>query len=110
MDRRPRRDVEAQAGRGPRSLQQDPLHDRSFAAYNAGPGNFLRIRRATIASGLDPHLWFNNVELGAAKEIGRETVQYAASIFKYYVSFRLAEERDAAKTESKAAPVLDAPR
>jgi membrane-bound lytic murein transglycosylase MltF len=81
----------------------------TFAAYNAGPGNFLKIRRAAISSGLDPHLWFNNVETGAAKVIGRETVQYVANIFNYYVSFRLAKERDKAKMESKAARVLDAP-
>ncbi len=82
----------------------------TFAAYNAGPGNFLKIRRAAIASGLDPHIWFNNVETGAAKVIGGETVQYVGNIFKYYISFKLAEERDAAKAESRAAPVLDAPR
>jgi hypothetical protein len=76
---------------------------------NDGPGNFDRIRRAAIASGLDPHIWFNNVETGAAKVIGRETVQYVANIFKYYISFQLAQERDAAKAESKAPPVPDAP-
>jgi len=78
----------------------------TFAAYNAGPGNFARIRRATVASGLDPHLWFNNVETGAANVIGRETVQYVANIFKYYISFKLAEERLEAKKESRTAPVL----
>ena len=72
----------------------------TFAAYNAGPGNFWRIRKAAIASGLDPHVWFNNVEKGAARVIGRETVQYVANIFKYYISFKLAEERLEAKKES----------
>ena len=92
------------------SLKEPDRTLMTFAAYNAGPGNFLRIRRAAIASGLDPHLWFNNVETGAAKVIGRETVQYVANIFKYYVSFKLAEARDQAKMESKVAPVIDAPR
>ena len=82
----------------------------TFAAYNAGPGNFFRIRRATTAAGLDPHLWFNNVETGAAKVIGRETVQYVANIFKYYVSFKLAEERLEAKKESQSAPLREEQR
>ena len=72
----------------------------TFAAYNAGPGNFWRFRQAAAASGLDQHVWFNNVETGAARLIGRETVQYVANIFKYYISFRLAEERLEAKKES----------
>ena len=79
----------------------------TFAAYNAGPGNFWRIRKATAASGLDPHVWFNNVETGAAKVIGRETVQYVANIFKYYISFKLAEERLEAKKESRPASLQE---
>ena len=35
--------------------------------------------------------------------IGRETVQYVANIFKYYISFKLAEERLEAKKESQPA-------
>ena len=31
---------------------------------------------------------FKNVEVAAAKEIGRETVQYVSNIFKYYVAYR----------------------
>ena len=72
----------------------------TFAAYNAGPGNFWRFRQAAAASGFDQHVWFNNVETGAARLIGRETVQYVANIFKYYISFKLAEERLEAKKES----------
>lgn len=75
----------------------------TFAAYNAGPGNFWRFRNAAAASGLDPHVWFDNVETGAARVIGRETVQYVANIFKYYISFKLAEERLEAKKESQPA-------
>ena len=75
----------------------------TFAAYNAGPGNFRRFRNAAAASGLDPHVWFDNVETGAARVIGRETVQYVANIFKYYISFKLAEERLEAKKESQPA-------
>ena len=30
--------------------------------------------------GLDPHAWFGNVELVAAKHIGQETVTYVANM------------------------------
>ena len=40
--------------------------------------------------GYDPNMWFNNVEVAAAKVIGRETTQYVANIYKYYVAYRLA--------------------
>ena len=32
---------------------------------------------------------FRNVEIVAAKRIGRETVQYVSNIYKYYVAYRL---------------------
>jgi membrane-bound lytic murein transglycosylase MltF len=38
---------------------------------------------------LDPNVWFKNVEIVAAKRIGRETVQYVSNIFKYYVAYKL---------------------
>ena len=41
--------------------------------------------------GLDPNIWFNNVEHAAAKLIGRETVQYVSNIYKYYLAYRLVE-------------------
>jgi hypothetical protein len=44
-------------------------------------------------------VWFNNVELMAAEQIGPETVSYVANIYKYYIAYTLAlhaaEERDA---------------
>ena len=42
--------------------------------------------------GLDPNQWFHNVELVAARRVGREPVQYVANIFKYYIAYtRIAE-------------------
>jgi membrane-bound lytic murein transglycosylase MltF len=38
--------------------------------------------------GLDPNRWFYNMEVVAAQEIGRETVQYVGNIFKYYIVYR----------------------
>lgn len=64
----------------------------AFAAYNAGPGNLRKFRKIAEASGLDPNLWFNNVEQGAAKTVGRETVQYVGNIYRYYIAYKLASE------------------
>ena len=74
----------------------------SFAAYNAGPAKIAKLRKETSESGLDSNKWFGNVEHIVAKRVGRETVQYVANIYKYYIAYTLltqrAEERDAAKT------------
>ncbi len=69
-------------------------HLFAFASYNAGPNRIARMRRRAAAQGLDPNVWFNNVEVLAAKEIGRETVQYVSNIFKYYVAYKLALEKE----------------
>ena len=65
----------------------------SLAAYNAGPAKIARLRREAKADGLDPNLWFNNVEIIAARRIGRETVTYVANIYKYFVGYKLAASR-----------------
>jgi len=75
----------------------------TFAAYNAGPGRVRQLRREAAQRGLDPNVWFGNVERVASERIGRETVTYVSNIFKYYVSYRLlsaqAERRVVAKAE-----------
>jgi membrane-bound lytic murein transglycosylase MltF len=69
----------------------------AFAAYNAGPGKIQSLRREAQAEGLDPNLWFNNVERVVAARVGQETVRYVRNIYKYYVAYKLIEEADAAK-------------
>jgi len=68
----------------------DPLNAMllSLAAYNMGPGRMNQMRKKASAQGLNPNEWFGQVELIAAREIGRETVQYVSNIYKYYTSFR----------------------
>jgi len=44
----------------------------ALAAYNAGPGRVRQLRAKAQAAGLDPNVWFGNVEVIAAREIGRE--------------------------------------
>lgn len=69
-----------------------PEHRTDFAvaAYNAGPARINRLRRQAKAQGLDPNLWFSNVEFVARQVIGRETVQYVSNIYIYYVAYRTA--------------------
>ncbi len=65
----------------------------TFAAYNAGPGNLRKFRRLAQKSGLDPNIWFQNVEHAAARVVGRETVDYVGNIYKYYVAYKLVQSR-----------------
>jgi len=65
----------------------------TFAAYNAGPARVAKLRSEAEKKGLDPNVWFNNVELIAAKRIGRETVQYVSNILKYYIAYKFLEEK-----------------
>jgi membrane-bound lytic murein transglycosylase MltF len=67
----------------------------TFAAYNAGPGRLKQLRNETAKRGLDPNVWFGNVERVASERIGRETVTYVSNIYKYYITYRLlADQRD----------------
>jgi membrane-bound lytic murein transglycosylase MltF len=70
--------------------EMDTLNQQLFAlaAYNCGPGRTAQLRRMAKARGLNPNKWFDNVEIIAAQEIGRETVQYVSNIYKFYASYR----------------------
>ncbi len=61
----------------------------AFASYNAGPARVISLRDKAAKMGLNPNVWFHNVEVVAAKEIGRETVQYVSNIYKYYIAYRM---------------------
>ncbi|MFC1680702.1 transglycosylase SLT domain-containing protein [Pseudomonadota bacterium] len=61
----------------------------AFASYNAGPARINGLREEAEDKGLDPDVWFGNVEVIAARRIGAETVNYVSNIFKYYVVYRL---------------------
>ncbi len=64
----------------------------AFASYNAGPGNIQKMRDGAAKKGLDPDVWFDNVELVTAQKIGAETTTYVRNIYKYYVAYKLLEE------------------
>ncbi|HEX3102115.1 MAG TPA: lytic transglycosylase F [Pyrinomonadaceae bacterium] len=61
----------------------------AFASYNAGPARVVKLRKQAETEGLNPNVWFNNVELIAAREIGAETVTYVSNIYKYYVAYKM---------------------
>ena len=72
----------------------------AFASYNAGPGRVAQLRKEADRRGLDPNVWFHNVEYVAADRIGQETVTYVANIYKYYVAYRLIMESQQARQEA----------
>jgi membrane-bound lytic murein transglycosylase MltF len=75
----------------------------AFASYNAGPGRVASLRREAKAQGLDPNTWLSNVELVAAKRIGRETVTYVSNIYKYYLAYQMMIQGEKTRQEAKAA-------
>jgi membrane-bound lytic murein transglycosylase MltF len=72
----------------------------AFASYNAGAGKISQLRKIAAKRGLDPNVWFHNVEYVAAEKIGQETVTYVSNIYKYYIAYRLLMESRAAKQEA----------
>ncbi len=83
----------------------DPLNKglMTFASYNAGPGRIRQLRAETNKRGLDPNVWFGNVERVASERIGRETVTYVSNIYKYYITYRLLTEQQERRAAAKAA-------
>lgn len=76
-------------------MDQTNKHLFAFASYNAGPAKISSLRRKAATMGLNPNIWFRNVEVVAARDIGRETVQYVSNIFKYYLAYKqiIAQEK-----------------
>jgi len=77
----------------------------AFAAYNAGPNRIAKLRKVAAERGLDPNVWFENVEVVVSEKVGSETTTYVRNIVKYYLSYKLtiemqAEQRKAAETIS----------
>ena len=95
-------------------FKDEPMDDlnkglMTFASYNAGPGRLRQLRREAEKRGLDPNVWFGNVERVASERIGRETVTYVSNIYKYYIAYKLVmdqlERRDAAKAQGREGTV-----
>ena len=74
----------------------------AFASYNAGPNRIRRLRAKATEHGYDPNVWFRNVEVVVANEVGREPVQYVRNIFKYYTAYSLLTDQGEIKQRVKA--------
>jgi membrane-bound lytic murein transglycosylase MltF len=82
-------------------------HLFALAAYNAGPNRVQAIRAKAEAAGLDPNVWFGNVEQLVANEVGQGPINYVSTIYKYYVAYRFSLpqlEGKAAAIEAVAQP------
>jgi membrane-bound lytic murein transglycosylase MltF len=75
----------------------------TFAAYNAGAGRIAQLRREAAQRGLNPNVWFGNVERIASERIGRETVTYVSNIYKYYLAYRLISEEKERRAKARQA-------
>jgi membrane-bound lytic murein transglycosylase MltF len=87
--------------------KDEPMDDlnkglMTLASYNAGPGRLRQLRREAERRGLNPNVWFGNVERVVSERIGRETVQYVSNIYKYYVAYRLVVDRQEARARAKS--------
>jgi membrane-bound lytic murein transglycosylase MltF len=73
----------------------------TFASYNAGPAKIRTLRKEAAKQGLDPNIWFNNVERVVSEKIGRETVTYVSNIYKYYIAYKLIIEEQNKREQLK---------
>jgi membrane-bound lytic murein transglycosylase MltF len=93
-------------------FEMEPMDDLdkglfTFAAYNAGPGPIRQLRRQAEKRGLNPNVWFGNVERIASERIGRETVTYVSNIYEYYVAYKLMADERERRQDAKAAVKTD---
>lgn len=79
----------------------------AFASYNAGPRKIARMREFAEDRGLDPDIWFRNVDIVVSDKIGRETVTYVGNIYKYYIAYEMALERNKKKEAVRQAQGLE---
>ncbi|MGH7380786.1 MAG: transglycosylase SLT domain-containing protein [Candidatus Methylomirabilales bacterium] len=88
--------------------KNEPMDDLNkglftFASYNAGAGRIQQLRKETATRGLDPNVWFHNVERIAAEKIGRETVTYVSNIYKYYIAYSLVQKEYIERQQARKA-------
>ena len=79
----------------------DPMNQwlLALASYNAGDTRIRKLRRRAAANGLDPDIWFDNVEREVRKTVGSETVNYVRRVMQYYLAYRLTFEGEALRQQ-----------
>lgn len=83
------------------TITHEARFDLTLAAYNMGPARLSRVRHEAARRGLDQNRWFHHVELVALERVGREPVRYVANVNKYYVAYKLSEQRRLEKEEQR---------
>ncbi len=80
-----------------------PLNKMLFtiACYNAGPAKIICLRKQAGLMKVDPNIWFDNIEIVAARRLGRETVTYVSNTYKYYLAYSLILDTDKGKKRLK---------
>lgn len=73
----------------------------ALASYNAGPSRIHELRQEAAKRGLDPNVWFNNVERVTAEKLGAETVTYVSHIYKYYIAYTLVAEDEGERRRTR---------
>jgi membrane-bound lytic murein transglycosylase MltF len=73
----------------------------TLAAYNCGPDRVRRLRKHAAEKGLDANVWFDNVEVVAAAQVGSETVMHVSNVYKYYISYKLIAVREEQRSNAK---------
>ena len=53
--------------------------------------------------GLNPNVWFDNVEVVVSEKVGRETTTYVRNIVKYYLSYKLTMEMQEQQRKAREA-------
>ena len=61
----------------------------TLAAYNAGPGALKKAQEVTKKLGLNPNVWYENLEIGFIHLKKLEPVKYVSEISKRYLSYKL---------------------
>ena len=61
----------------------------------------INLRAKAEKLGYDPNVWFDNVEVIAARDVGAETVQYVANIYKYYLAYKLTAETEIKRLQAR---------
>lgn len=83
----------------PKHYTPDEQINFALAAYNVGPTKLQSIQLHAKKSGVNPYVWFSNMEQIALRHIGREPVRYVANIHKYYLAYRQSEENNERKSQ-----------